>query len=72
MLTGIVTAHVVMGGSFPIDRLMVVIVVEVTFRMDGDDVPRMNEARKVTETAEEDVDDGVGCTDAGFDPDCFD
>lgn len=36
----------------------------------GDDVPRVKQAGDEAEHAEEDVDEGVGATDAALDPDC--
>lgn len=36
----------------------------------GDDVPRVKQAGDEAEHAEEDVDEGVGATDATLDPDC--
>ena len=47
----------------------VVVVVVVGFGVEGDDVPGVEEAGDVAEGAEEDVDEGVGGADAGFDPD---
>ena len=38
----------------------------------GDDVPGVQQARDEAEHAEADVDEGVGGTDAAFDPDCED
>ena len=46
-----------------------VVVVVVGFGVEGDDVPGVEEAGDVAEGAEEDVDEGVGGADAGFDPD---
>ena len=45
-----------------------VVVVVVGFGVEGDDVPGVEEAGYVAEGAEEDVDEGVGGADAGFDP----
>lgn len=43
----------------------------VVVRVGGDDVPGVQEAGEETEAGEEDVDEGVGAADAGFDPDCW-
>ena len=41
----------------------------VGFRVEGDDVPGVQEAGDVAEGAEQDVDEAVRRADAGFDPD---
>ena len=43
--------------------------VVVGFRVEGDDIPGVEETGDVAEGAEEDVDEAVGGADAGFDPD---
>ena len=48
-----------------------VFVLVIRFRVEGDDVPGVQQPRDVAEHAEEDVDEGVGGADAGFDPDWF-
>lgn len=45
-------------------------VIVVALRVDGDDVPCVQEAGEVAEHAEEDIDEGVRGADARFDPDC--
>ena len=45
------------------------VLVVVRFRVEGDDVPGVEEAGDVAESAEEDVDEAVGGADARFDPD---
>lgn len=42
----------------------------VGLRVLGDDVPGVQEAGEETETAQGDVDEGVGAADTAFDPDC--
>lgn len=44
-------------------------VIVVPLRVAGDDVPGVQEAREVAQHAEQDIDQGVGRADAGFDPD---
>ena len=46
----------------------VLVFVVVGFRVEGDDVPSVQEAGNVAEGAEQDVDEAVGGADAGFDP----
>jgi hypothetical protein len=40
-------------------------------RVAGDDVPGMDKAREVAKAAEGDIDEGVGGTEADFDPNCW-
>ena len=61
------TALAPVAGRYGV--VSVVVVVVVGFRVEGDDVPGVEEAGDVAEGAEEDVDEGVGGADAGFDPD---
>ena len=63
--------HIVVCDS-PILALVVgygLVLIIVGFRVEGDDVPGVDEAWDVAESAEEDVDEAVSGTDAGFDPD---
>jgi len=39
-------------------------------RVAGDDVPGMDKAREVAKAAEGDIDEGIGGTEADFDPNC--
>ena len=59
----------VAGGHDVVSVVVAVAVVVVGFGVEGDDVPGVEEAGDVAEGAEEDVDEGVGGADAGFDPD---
>ena len=63
--------HIVIRDP-PIFALVVgygLVFVVVGFRVEGDDVPGVEEAGDVAEGAEEDVDEAVGGANARFDPD---
>lgn len=68
--TGLVV-HIVVCDP-PVLALVVgygLVFIIVGFGVEGDDVPGVKEAGDVAEGAEEDVDEAVSGTDAGFDPD---
>ena len=71
----LLVVDVVIRDAAPVLALVggdgLVFVVVVGFRVEGDDVPGVEEAGDVAEGAKEDVDEAVGGADAGFDPDGY-
>jgi hypothetical protein len=53
------------AALFVVDRLVVVVVLGIA----GNDVPGVKKSRQISETAKGYVDERVGGTDTGFDPD---
>ncbi len=66
IMRDIVVCHAFAGSPFVVDRFIVVIM----FGVVGNNIPCVQQPRKVAEAAESNVYKGVGCTDAGFNPYC--
>lgn len=65
----VVVRHMALVRRAPLTVFEIGVFVGGFVWMGGDDVPGVQEAGDEAEAAEEDVDEGVGAADAGFDPD---